>query len=61
MSLVFDEFGRPIIVLRDQGSKKRIKGLEAHKVPTQTILQIFNINLCYYSPTSWQPGLSQAF
>jgi T-complex protein 1 subunit epsilon len=32
MSLIFDENGRPFIVLRDQGSKKRTKGLEAHKV-----------------------------
>lgn len=32
MSLAFDEYGRPFIVLRDQGSRKRTKGLEAHKV-----------------------------
>lgn len=32
MSLIFDEYGRPFILLRDQESKKRTKGLEAHKV-----------------------------
>lgn len=32
MSLIFDENGRPFIVLRDQDKKKRTKGLEAHKV-----------------------------
>lgn len=32
MSLAFDETGRPFIILREQGKKKRVKGLEAHKV-----------------------------
>ena len=32
MSLAFDENGRPFIILREQEKKKRIKGLEAHKV-----------------------------
>ena len=32
MSLAFDEYGRPFIVIRDQATKKRTKGLEAHKV-----------------------------
>ena len=31
MSLVFDEYGRPFVILREQETKKRIKGLEAHK------------------------------
>ena len=35
MSLAFDENGRPFIILRDQGAKKRVKGLEAHKVSRQ--------------------------
>lgn len=29
--MTFDEFGRPFIVLREQGAKERLKGLEAHK------------------------------
>lgn len=34
MSLAFDENGRPFIILREQEKKKRVKGLEAHKVST---------------------------
>lgn len=29
--MLFDQFGRPIIVIRDQSKKKRLHGLEAHK------------------------------
>jgi hypothetical protein len=32
MSLVFDEYGRPFIILREQQQQARIKGLEAQKV-----------------------------
>ena len=32
MSLVFDEYGRPFVILREQQNKARIKGLEAQKV-----------------------------
>ena len=32
MSLVFDEYGRPFIVIRDAEEKSRIKGLAAQKV-----------------------------
>lgn len=32
MSLAFDEFGRPFIIIREQDKKKRTKGMEAHKV-----------------------------
>ncbi len=32
MSLAFDEYGRPFIVLREQDTKKRIKGIDAIKV-----------------------------
>ncbi|CAH0487276.1 unnamed protein product [Peronospora farinosa] len=31
MSMVFDEYGRPFIILRDQEQKERIKGVEAIK------------------------------
>jgi len=31
MSLAFDEYGRPFIVIREQERKKRTKGIEAHK------------------------------
>ena len=32
MSLAFDEFGRPFIILREQESRKRLKGADAYKV-----------------------------
>jgi hypothetical protein len=31
-SLAFDEYGRPFLILRDQGSQKRITGKDAIKV-----------------------------
>ena len=31
MSLVFDEYGRPFIILREQQQQARIKGIEAQK------------------------------
>uniref|UniRef100_A0A7S4NKB9 T-complex protein 1 subunit epsilon n=1 Tax=Paramoeba aestuarina TaxID=180227 RepID=A0A7S4NKB9_9EUKA len=31
MSLVFDEYGRPFVIIKDQEKKERIKGLEAQK------------------------------
>ena len=32
MSLVFDEYGRPFIIIKDQGTKSRLKGIAALKV-----------------------------
>jgi T-complex protein 1 subunit epsilon len=32
MSLAFDEYGRPFIVIKEQDSKTRIKGIDAIKV-----------------------------
>lgn len=31
MSLAFDEFGRPYLIVREQDKKRRVKGLEAVK------------------------------
>ena len=45
MSLAFDETGRPYLILREQGKKKRVKGLEAHKVIINN--QFIAINLFY--------------
>jgi len=42
MSLAFDENGRPFIILREQEKKKRVKGLEAHKV---------SLLVCFYKIT----------
>lgn len=32
MSLAFDEFGKPYLIVREQTKKKRTKGIEAVKV-----------------------------
>jgi hypothetical protein len=32
MSLVYDDYGRPYVIIREQGSKSRLKGLDAQKV-----------------------------
>ena len=32
MSLAFDEYGRPFLIVREQGKKHRLQGLEAQKV-----------------------------
>jgi len=42
MSLAFDEYGRPYIIIRDQGGKKRIKGLEAYKNNIMAAISIAN-------------------
>lgn len=31
-SIAFDEYGRPFIIIRDQDTKQRLCGVEAHKV-----------------------------
>ena len=31
-TFAFDEYGRPFIIIRDQDSKTRLQGIEAHKV-----------------------------
>jgi len=31
MSLVFDEMGRPFVIIREQAEKARVQGLEAQK------------------------------
>jgi hypothetical protein len=46
MSLAFDENGRPFIILREQEKKKRVKGLEAHKVKLQHNSLIYFYSKC---------------
>eukprot|EP00126_Sphaerothecum_destruens_P013315 Sdes_comp22787_c0_seq1m21184 len=43
MSLAFDEFGRPFIIVRDQGGKKRLTGLEAQKSHILAARSVANI------------------
>lgn len=42
MSLAFDEFGRPYIIVKEQEKKRRIKGLDAVKINLQSALAIAN-------------------
>lgn len=42
MSVVFDEFGRPFIILREQDKKQRLKGPEAIKSNIQAAVKVVN-------------------
>jgi len=47
MSLVFDEYGRPFIILKEQDQKTRLKGIAALKVaPVLHCSTVFNICPC---------------
>jgi T-complex protein 1 subunit epsilon len=43
MSLAFDEYGRPFIVVREQEKKERVKGLEAQKANIRSARSIANV------------------
>uniref|UniRef100_A0A6A7G3M0 T-complex protein 1 subunit epsilon n=1 Tax=Hirondellea gigas TaxID=1518452 RepID=A0A6A7G3M0_9CRUS len=43
MSLAFDEFGRPFIIIREQHKQKRLKGLAAHKANILAAKTVANI------------------
>jgi hypothetical protein len=43
--LAFDEYGRPFIIIRDQGNKARLSGIEAHKVNTEAFSIKFILHL----------------
>jgi T-complex protein 1 subunit epsilon len=48
MSLTFDEYGRPFIVIREQGKKKRVKGLDAVKsnlLAARTVVNMLRTSL----------------
>ncbi|KAN0055398.1 hypothetical protein ACTA71_008509 [Dictyostelium dimigraforme] len=48
MSLVFDEYGNPFIVIRDQQAKERLRGIEAHRshiLAAKTIANIMKSSL----------------
>ena len=46
-TLSFDEFGRPVLILKGQDSKKRLFGIEAHKVRIAF----------FFSPDPWSSSL----
>ncbi len=43
MSLIFDEYGRPFIILREQQQQARIKGLEAQKANILAARSVSNL------------------
>jgi T-complex protein 1 subunit epsilon len=43
MSLIFDEYGRPFIILREQQQKARIKGLDAQKANILAARSVSNL------------------
>ncbi len=43
MSLIFDEYGRPFIILREQQEKARIKGLDAQKANILAARSVSNL------------------
>jgi len=43
MSLAFDEFGRPFIILKEQEKKKRLKGLDAYKANIIACTSVSNL------------------
>ncbi len=43
MSLVFDEYGRPFVILREQQQKARIKGVEAQKANIMAARSVSNL------------------
>ena len=48
MSLVFDEYGRPFIIMREQETKGRLKGIEAQKaniLAARTVSQVLRSSL----------------
>lgn len=53
-TLAFDEFGRPVLILKGQDSKKRLFGIEAHKVCMNFQKFIFFKILFYFSLIFWR-------
>jgi T-complex protein 1 subunit epsilon len=43
MSLIFDEYGRPFIILREQQQRARIKGIDAQKTNILAARSVSNL------------------
>lgn len=57
MSLIYDEFGRPYIIIRDQEQKSRLKGLDAQKVG----LIAHAVLACFHCPSARSMRLMRTF
>ena len=54
MSLLIDEFGRPIILFDATSTKERLKGVEAYRVRNKIILKLSLLkNLVQYFSSMW--------
>jgi hypothetical protein len=61
MSLVFDEFGRPYIILREQEKKARLKGLEAQKANIIAARLVSNVARSSLGPKGMLPSVCLKF
>jgi hypothetical protein len=62
MSLLFDEYGLPFIVVRDQEQKQRLKGVDAVKVKYKHVFLLSLLLLCLtISHTSWLLAMLPTF
>lgn len=70
MSLVFDEYGRPFIILKEQDQKTRLKGIAALKVdsaphsarvPVQRAFPRYVYTALRFQPSSLPPGPCAAY
>eukprot|EP00808_Paulinella_micropora_P027003 g72529.t1 len=60
LPVVYDQYGRPFILLRDQGKQKRTRGLEAHKANIMAALAVSNILKSSLGPTGMDKMLVSA-
>lgn len=58
--IAYDQYGQPFIILRQQGSKQRLKGLEAHKANILAARAVSNILRTSLGPTGMDKMLVSA-
>mmetsp|Transcript_28314 Transcript_28314/g.76267 ORF Transcript_28314/g.76267 Transcript_28314/m.76267 type:complete len:538 (-) Transcript_28314:131-1744(-) len=58
MSLVFDEYGRPFIIMREAQAEDRVKGLEAQKANIQAAKSVCNVIRTSLGPKGMDKMLS---
>lgn len=56
MSLIFDEYGRPFIILREQQQQARIKGMEAQKANILAARAVSNLLRTSLGPKGAPPS-----
>lgn len=47
-TIAFDEYGKPFIILRDQGAQKRLTGADAIKVSFLTKSNAFVVSIVFF-------------